>query len=202
MISRDPSCVFVAADAAQAAVVANWLEHQGVPAQVMDTMTLGGLEGLTAWTGISARGIEVWVVRQADAEVACTMIAEHDQALSALLAGKASAGRSRFPHCEECGCTSEFPGQQRGTVQNCPHCGRYLDVPDGDARMRAASRIRPMRSPARRRRRDRRVGNAASAIAAAKAPEADHPVLLVFRALYLFAVFTVGAGSFFMALLR
>jgi hypothetical protein len=61
MINRDPKCVFVAANAAEAAVVANWLEHQGVPAQVMDTMTL---DGLTAWAGVSARGIEVWALRQ------------------------------------------------------------------------------------------------------------------------------------------
>jgi hypothetical protein len=46
MINRDPKCVFVAANAAEASVVANWLEHEGVPAQVMDTMTLGGLDGL------------------------------------------------------------------------------------------------------------------------------------------------------------
>ena len=47
-------------------------------------MTLGGLEGLTAWTGISARGIEVWVVRRADAEAARTLIAEQDHALGAV----------------------------------------------------------------------------------------------------------------------
>ena len=64
MINRDSKCVFVAANAAEAAVVANWLEHEGVPAQVMDRMTLGGLDGLNAWTGVSARGIEVWALRR------------------------------------------------------------------------------------------------------------------------------------------
>ena len=68
MISRDPKCVFVANDVATATVVANWIEHQGIPAKVMDAMTLGGLEGLTAWTGVSARGIEVWVVQPDDAK--------------------------------------------------------------------------------------------------------------------------------------
>jgi hypothetical protein len=78
MISRDPKCVFVASDAAQAAVVANWLEHQSIPARVMDTMTLGGLDGLTAWTGVSARGIEVWVLRPDDAERARALVEEHN----------------------------------------------------------------------------------------------------------------------------
>jgi hypothetical protein len=46
MINRDPKCVFVAANSAEAAVGANRLEHEGVPAQVMDRMSLGGLDGL------------------------------------------------------------------------------------------------------------------------------------------------------------
>ena len=45
MINGDSKCVFVAANAAEAAVVVNWLEHEGVPAQVMNRMTLGGLDG-------------------------------------------------------------------------------------------------------------------------------------------------------------
>jgi hypothetical protein len=64
MINRDSKCVFVAATAAEAAVVANWLEHEGVPARVMDTMTLSALDGLNAMTGVSARGIEVWALRE------------------------------------------------------------------------------------------------------------------------------------------
>lgn len=129
MISRAPRCVFVANDAAQAAVVVNWLEHEDVPAQVMDTLTHGGLEGLTAWTGVSSRGIEVWVIQQVDSDRARALIAQHQQSLSSLLMKKAATGPVSA-RCEECGRISEFPGQQRGTVQDCPHCGRYLDVPD------------------------------------------------------------------------
>jgi hypothetical protein len=32
--------------------------------------------------------------------------------------------------CEECGEPSEFPAAQRGTVQECPCCGAYMDVED------------------------------------------------------------------------
>jgi hypothetical protein len=125
MISRDPNCVFVANDAAQAAAVVNWLELQNVPARVMDTMTHGGLEGLGAWTGISSRGIEVWVIQPGDADRARALISQHQQALSARVAKKASAGPVSAL-CEECGHTSEFPGEYRGTVQNCPGCGEYM----------------------------------------------------------------------------
>jgi hypothetical protein len=34
--------------------------------------------------------------------------------------------------CEECGCRASFPAQERGTVQECPKCGAYLDVGDAE----------------------------------------------------------------------
>jgi endogenous inhibitor of DNA gyrase (YacG/DUF329 family) len=35
--------------------------------------------------------------------------------------------------CEECGKTSYFGGSKNGTVQDCPHCGAYVDVEDGES---------------------------------------------------------------------
>ena len=32
--------------------------------------------------------------------------------------------------CEECGSSSSFPAAQRGSVQECPQCGAFLDVGD------------------------------------------------------------------------
>jgi hypothetical protein len=34
--------------------------------------------------------------------------------------------------CEECGKVSSFPESLRGTVQECSHCGAYVDVGDVD----------------------------------------------------------------------
>jgi uncharacterized paraquat-inducible protein A len=31
--------------------------------------------------------------------------------------------------CEECGRVATFPPQQAGSVQACPHCKAYLDLP-------------------------------------------------------------------------
>ncbi len=33
-----------------------------------------------------------------------------------------------FP-CEECGREVTFPAARRGSVETCPHCGEYIDVP-------------------------------------------------------------------------
>ncbi len=134
MINRDSKCVFVAANAAEAAVVANWLEHEGVPAQVMDRMTLGGLDGLNAWTGVSARGIEVWALREDLVGRARELLAEYKDTESAMLVEKSARGPVSA-QCEDCGRASVFAGDRRGKTEVCPHCGGYVDVPEegGDA---------------------------------------------------------------------
>jgi hypothetical protein len=35
--------------------------------------------------------------------------------------------------CEECGRKSIFGASKAGTIQDCPHCRAYLDVPDDEA---------------------------------------------------------------------
>lgn len=32
--------------------------------------------------------------------------------------------------CEDCGETMSYPVSDIGTVQQCPHCGEYVDVPE------------------------------------------------------------------------
>ena len=50
----------------------------------------------------------------------------------------ADGGESRGPNavaflCQECGKDVTFPGWCRGHVETCPHCGKYLDVPNAPA---------------------------------------------------------------------
>ncbi len=129
-MQRDPRCVFVADNFALGEVLAAWLGEQGIPAQVMNPATLGGLVGLSVWAlagaGVSAQGLEVWVLDPADADRARLLLEEHQQTLRERAAG---GGPVRVV-CEECGKAAEFPAGQRGSVQNCPHCEAYLDVPD------------------------------------------------------------------------
>ncbi len=33
--------------------------------------------------------------------------------------------------CEECGVNTKYPSHTRGTVQTCPQCFAYVDVPGG-----------------------------------------------------------------------
>jgi hypothetical protein len=132
LINRDPRCIFVTDHPGEADVVVIWLGQQEIAAQVMNRNTMGGLEGLTPWVGVSARGIEVWVKDADDASRAGQLLAAHH----ALQAGKAPESTTpRGPVnvlCEECGASVAFPGADHGSVQDCPECGAFIDVLDGD----------------------------------------------------------------------
>ena len=126
MFYRDPKCVYVGNDFGQANVVAGWLQGQGIPAEVMNQATMGGLIS-PALTG--ATGMEVWVVDAAQAPEAIRLLGDH--MVSQIT--RDQRGPPLFVTCEECGKTSNFPAKQRGSVQECPHCTAYLDVEDLDA---------------------------------------------------------------------
>jgi hypothetical protein len=125
--------VFVTHKLTDAVVTATWLTGQGVPARVMDEMTLGGLQGLTAWVpGVSLHGIEVWVEDLDHVSRARELLVDHE----AFLGRRAQAAEAAGPIeavCEECGESSVYAGNQIGTIQDCPHCGAYVDVESSDA---------------------------------------------------------------------
>jgi|SRR5579863_2336189 len=129
---RDAKCVYVANSPGEADVVAVWLEEQGFATRVMNMSTLGGIAGLTPYSplGISPGGIEVWVLDEPKAPLAKQMLDEHSQSLVRQAAAAAEQNGPIEVCCEECGRTAEFPAQQRGSVQECPHCGEYLDIGD------------------------------------------------------------------------
>ena len=124
---RDANCVYVANSLEEAEVVAVWLEEQGFPARVMNTSTLAGLPSLYSPVETDAGGVEVWVLDEARAPQAKQLLEEHSETL-AKQAAAAQQGAPIQARCEECGQSSEFPAKERGSVQECPHCGAYLDV--------------------------------------------------------------------------
>jgi hypothetical protein len=122
---RDPKCVFVASHFGQANIVASWLRGHGIPAEVMNRETTGGL-GYPLAAGLA--GVEVWVMDPAQVAEAIRLLGDH--ALE--LITQKPTGPPLEVVCEECGQTSTFPAEQRGSVQNCPHCSAYLDVEPAD----------------------------------------------------------------------
>jgi len=130
MYYRDPKCVHVDDNLARANLIVGYLGSHGIPAEVMDEMTLGGFEGLVSFlpAKLSLRGVEVWVKNPADADRARQLLAEQQ----AEIAAKANRTGTVQAVCEECGTTATFPASAQGTIQDCPNCGAMLDVPDPD----------------------------------------------------------------------
>ena len=130
-IYRDPRCVYVTDDLSAADVISSLLTSHGIPAQVMNQATLGGLLGLT-WLsskGVSSVGIEVWAINPDQVEAARALLDQHTD----LLQQKAIRLEQLGPveaTCEECGHKAIFPGKERGTIQECPKCREYIDVPN------------------------------------------------------------------------
>jgi hypothetical protein len=82
-----------------------------------------------------AGGLEVRVLNPAQAEEARGLLVEHAAALEELRARdkqRAERTGTTTAVCEECGKSSEWPASEMGHTQVCPHCGRYMDIPDPD----------------------------------------------------------------------
>lgn len=123
-MQRGLICVYYAADMGEADIVAAWLDDQGIAVYVKDRNT-GSLAPLT----VAPLGVEVCVIDPAKADQAKSLVREHLQLRKEKMNAPAV---SPFIDaiCEECGKSSRFPFEHRGTVQTCPHCKRYLDVPE------------------------------------------------------------------------
>ena len=131
MTDRDPKCVHVADSVATANLIVSWLSDHDIAAEVAREQSQGGIEGLTGWTaGASENGIEVRVTHPEHAEKARQLLAAHEEQLSAERVARAALTGTVSAECEECGKTTEFPAAQQGSVQECPHCLKWIDVPD------------------------------------------------------------------------
>lgn len=121
---RDMVCVYRAADVGEADIVAAWLDDQGINVHVKDRHA-----GSQAPLTVAPRGIEVCVIDPAQVVRAEALVRQHLE-YREQKTNEPAMGRTIEAVCEECGKCSQFPFEQRGTVQTCPHCRQYLDVPE------------------------------------------------------------------------
>jgi hypothetical protein len=124
-MSRDMICVYHAADVEQAEVLVTWLAERGIEALVKDSYAATMMPSPLI---VAPQGIEVCVMDPEQAERARVLLREQFAEASARHASD-TADATVEATCEECGRSARFPASQRGTVQTCPHCGRYVDVP-------------------------------------------------------------------------
>jgi hypothetical protein len=136
MSERDPRCVHVLEDRATAAALAEWLTGKGYPADVFDAgVPREAADDSLGFSSTVAGGLEIRVLNPAQADEARNLLAEHAEALKELherYQKRAQRTGTTTAVCEECGKSSEWPAAEMGRTQVCPHCSRYMDIPDPD----------------------------------------------------------------------
>jgi hypothetical protein len=125
----DPVAVYNAKNDIDAHLVCEYLQNHGIESHVTRDDSLVGTWRLLP----EIQKPQVWIDRSAvEAAKPLLMKYEQRQRLHATPA-EGSAERERDyieVVCEECGKTSVFGGSKNGTVQDCQHCGAYVDVSD------------------------------------------------------------------------
>ena len=123
-MSTEPICVRRTATLEEAEIVVAWLAEQGIQATIADPSSTG----VIAFGVTDEEGVEVFVTDEETADRAEKLLDDHDEQMRAR---HASAGQGPVEvTCDECRQASTYQASDRGTVQDCKHCGAHLDVPD------------------------------------------------------------------------
>ena len=105
------------------------LEQHGIRVFLADDNMVGGTNFLY---GIALGGIKVQVA-SSDAERAAALLEKGFQSHWGFTAQPQGPGQDtdvvRFA-CEHCGESVNFSFSAKGSVQICPECGEYIDVPE------------------------------------------------------------------------
>jgi hypothetical protein len=126
MALRDPVAVYNAATNLEAHHLCNLLDEAGIQAFLTEDLSLVG-----TWVGGLVPEMhkpQVWVERT-DVERATLILQDYEQRAKERRTKPDDVdGPTIDAVCENCGARSSFPSVQRGSVQDCPLCGAFIDV--------------------------------------------------------------------------
>jgi hypothetical protein len=128
---NDPVAAYNAANNPEANLLRNLLNDAGIEAYTTEDVSPVGvcLFGLIS----EIHKPQVWIDR-ADIERVKPFLEDYERRQlqrQEAESEQAAAGKSMMEaRCEECGQPTLFSIAQKGAVQDCPHCGAYMDVED------------------------------------------------------------------------
>ena len=79
---------------------------------------------------INAAGGVKLQVPDSQAKAARVMVDEYRQNVRLRRTPRANEGEEVVFPCDECGMTISLPLRRAGGVETCPHCGKFVDVPE------------------------------------------------------------------------
>ncbi len=130
MALRDPISAYNAETNHEAHFVRLVLEQGGVEAFVMEDLSPVGIWMFGLLPEIHKP--QVWIERS-DIERAKPLLVKYEQERSERPNPTTQEDTKPIEVvCEECGKPSLFTASNRSTIQDCPQCGAYVDVPGGN----------------------------------------------------------------------
>jgi hypothetical protein len=131
MALRDPVAVYTAASNVELQLLRIALETAGIEAFAIEDISQVGtwMMGLIP----EIHKPQIWVDRS-DVDRARPVLDDYERQV----AQRRAAQRHEQPStksavavvCEDCGVTSTVAAELSGSIQDCPHCGAYVDVGD------------------------------------------------------------------------
>ncbi|HEX4142199.1 MAG TPA: DUF2007 domain-containing protein [Pirellulales bacterium] len=130
---QDPVAVYQATTNIEAQLIKLWLVESGIEACVLEDLSTAG-----SWLfGVlpEIHKPQVWVSKS-DVERVRPMIEQFETELAERNRVKKQIRSDVGPPidivCDECHQPSVFAANQRGTIQECSHCGAFVDVGEVD----------------------------------------------------------------------
>ncbi|MEM7626875.1 MAG: hypothetical protein AAF333_14875 [Planctomycetota bacterium] len=127
---QDPVSIYQAENNQDARMDQLTLEAAGIRAVAIEDNSattfwyLGPLQGIN--------NAQVWIER-GDAERAKALVDEYARKRAERRRkSRAKDAETIDAVCEDCAKTTTFPGTMRGSVQECKHCGAYVDLYEDD----------------------------------------------------------------------
>jgi hypothetical protein len=126
---RDPIAVYDAATNVEAQLIKLALNEAGVEAFAAEDVSTAGIWMFGTLPGINKP--QVWISSE-DRDRALAVLQEYERGNAERYRAAGQRKRHLGPEievlCEDCGRTAKFPSSQHGSIQDCPHCGAYVDV--------------------------------------------------------------------------
>lgn len=130
MALTDPFAAYNAANNVEAQMLQNLLLSRGIEAHVTEDNLSMAIASLGGMAGVHRP--QVWIDRS-ESERAIPVIDEFEKKLGLRRDESENVIDVAVEmSCDSCGKQVTFPADQRGTVQECPHCAAYLDVGGAD----------------------------------------------------------------------
>lgn len=123
---KKPIAIFTAKSNTEAWLACHHLESSGIQACVVENNAATGFYFLGGLPGIHQP--QVWV-DQPDAQRANELL---NAFVDLNIKRNVTMPKTIEAICEKCSKTTTFSSNLDGTVQECSHCGAYLDVGDSD----------------------------------------------------------------------